>query len=657
MRSPCLQLLFVLALLLALLGIQLSGSASEIKATPGLSIKTHFRHSNGELRTPNWSYRSVPTWEPLSRRTVGTVGTGPGINAPSSARSNDLQFVSPTIILPVSSPTIPSNRLWEQSGLGSPLGKSTSHDSSSKVTSTLLATPMIINPQTTSSSFITPSNPVAPGSVPSSTTGVNERQSSSATPILSVMTVDGNVWSYSATFISSQASITAVSTSEETNAAGAVFGIINFPGTGGRGWKFPCMISCGSGFSLPGPPPGFGALGGEELGGIGGLGGNGGASGGAGGAGDVGSSGGGGGSNDNDSKTEDNKNDNEDENESQSQTKPTNTNSFSTSTSETYCPGCEATSTEILTDPSENGWAPTGSSHVTLPTVTLVTNEGFIHPEFILNTAQEFSQMSLMDRKIAAQYTKPLSTLVTSVTSASTWNSAQRKQLVSASNSIVSELRTVSAVSSTSLTSLPSTSIIQPEAFPSIPGATSAVEPPILSTPIPDTQPSASLPPTIIQEQPLITATRGECNLSPCAGISRDEALKRVKKFCSTKATINSKTTVVTSTASLTGLVTQPSKDAGQYVSTDLFMAIELDGKDDRCTTAEYVNGPKTEQAALGPYDYVNDPVGPNELCMTMMQTALDHYTTIAKQGGTQIANCISWSVLVTNSVTRCRAA
>ncbi|KAH9214639.1 hypothetical protein DL95DRAFT_461919 [Leptodontidium sp. 2 PMI_412] len=703
MRSPCVQLLFVLVLLFALLGIQFTIPTSRVNAISDLSLKTDSTHFDGESPKPNWSYRTFLTFNPVDRRTVGT-----GLQAPSSASSNGLQLASPVNALPLSSPTLSPTSLGGQPSLSSLAGKPSISDSSPSIgTPVFPPTPVIANSQTAPSSAVAPTNPVGPGFIPSSTPDVTKVQPSSVTPITSVMTADGNVWSYSATFIASQTSITTISTSQETDAAGAVFGVINFPGTGGRGWKFPCLINCGGGFSLPGPPPGFGPLSG------GGRGGGGGAGGSAGGGG-----GGGGGSNGNDSTNEDDKNDNEDERKSGSQTDSTTTDTTSTSssssacssqtasscaqtcppvsagssatcfetcilstgcsvtntattttetcssmpcqtivvttiggtvTSETYCLDCTSTATEVTTDPAESGWASKSSSYVTLITVTVVTEGGFVHPDFMLNTAQEYSQMSLMDKEIAARHTKPLSTLITSATSLSSSNAAQkvlsssRARPPPPSVSVNPELPTDTPIFSPSPVALPTTTTTQPNAFSDPPAAASSGTSPILSTSILAISASSSSSPTsqlqlaattsapvptaepITQERPSTTATRGECNLSPCAGISRDEALKRVKKFCSTRATINLKTTVVASTASLTGLVTLPTKDAGQYVSADLYMAIELDGKDDRCMAVEYINRPKLDEPALGAYNYVSNPVGPNELCMTMMQTALDH--------------------------------
>ncbi|KAH7412758.1 hypothetical protein BKA64DRAFT_659526, partial [Cadophora sp. MPI-SDFR-AT-0126] len=292
-------------------------------------------------------------------------------------------------------------------------------------------------------------------------------------------------------------------------------------------------------------------------------------------------------------------------------------------TSETYCPDCAATSTEIVTDPVESGWATTGSSYsyVTLLTITIATDYGFVNPEFVIDTALEYSQMSSMDKEISAMYhTKLSSTLITSVLPASSRSSAE-------------------ASLSTSLQVSSPSSIL-----------TSSLQP-VLQEPTPTPAPTGEPP---APEQLPITVTRGECNSSGCEGVDRDLALKEVKKFCSTEVTINSKTVSVSTDVVI--LPTSISKPVQPRLA-DLHLAIELDHKDDRCTAVEYVNLPIIQKPSMDPIDYEPRVVGPNQLCMDMMQAALDHCdtdTTMAKKGGKQIANCISWSVLAIDVGDKC---
>ncbi|PVH78088.1 hypothetical protein DL98DRAFT_656340 [Cadophora sp. DSE1049] len=734
MQPSIVHLLFISTIFLGVVILQLRNPVSGVNATSVISPNADSPRLDPESQKLSWSYRSVLTLEPVYRRAVGSE-----LDALSSA-SNGFQLLSPAFSL--SPPAITTSSVL---GSGQPSSSSSPVQSISSspptVPSTSPPTPAIANSPSPASSNFAPIDPVAPGNIHSISSDVTPVPQTSETPITSIITKDGTVYSYSATFVSSQTSVTTVTTSEETDAAGAVFGVITFPGKGGRGWKFPCLISCGGGFSLPGPPPGFGALGG-----IGG--GGGGSSGGSLGAG--GGSNGGGGSNSNDSVNENNRNDNENENEDeqksqrQSESAKSGTSSASSSTStssslqcstqtasscvqtcppasqgsisncfetcitstgcsisdaattttqscsslpcqtlvvttiggsmtsETYCPDCGATSTEMVTDPAESGWATTGSSYsyVTILTITIVTDDGFVHPDFMVDTALEYSQMSSMDREISARHTKQPSTLVTSVVSASASSSAQAilstSQLPVPSTPVSTTVPppTSTIISSPISTAKPSSGTAQSQGQSSLPASSLQVSSPsstktpnlqpILQEPAPTPSPIAK--PPVVEPLP-ITATRGECNTSRCAGVDRDLALKQVKKFCSKEVTINSKTAIVSSTASLTGVVTKPTSQVGQLNTADLYLAIELDGKDDRCTGAEYVNRPKTRKPPANGRDYVPDVIGPNELCMDMMTAALDHCdtgTTVAKQGGKQIANCISWSVLATNSFNKC---
>ena len=699
MQPSIVNLFFISAIFLSIAVLQLRSPVSVINARSIVSLEPDYNPLNAEPSKLSWSYGRVLTLEPVNRRAIGT-----GLDSLSSA-SNGIQVPSPETSVSLPATTTSSAIGTEQVTSNSAPAQSISSLPSTGASAS--PQPALNNPPSPAPSNMPPIDPAATGLDPQISFDVTSVPQTSEAPITSIITKDGTVYSYSATFVSSQTSVTTITTSEETNAAGAVFGVISFPEKGGRGWKFPCLVSCGGGFSLPGPPPGFGALGG--LGG----GGGGGSSGGGGGGGGGSSSGGGGGSNGNDSGNDDNKTDNEgedgDEKKSQSQSESTESETSLTSpsssqcstqtassclqtcppasqgststcfetcatstgcsfsdtattttqtcsslpcqtlvvttiggsmTSETNCPDCAPTSTEVVTDLVESGWASTGSSYsyVTLLTITIVTDDGFVHPDFMVDTALEYSQMSSMDKEISARNTRTLSTLITSVVTSSTSSSAQSipssSQVPTSSTPSSTKLPAAasSILSSSSPTVSSSPSSAQAQVPSSLPSSSSLVSSPSTTStsklqptpeePIPTPAPIAK--PPVLDRLP-ITATRGECSPSGCVGVNRLSALEQVKKFCSTKVTINSKTATASSIASLTGVVVLPTAQADQLKEAELYLAIELDSKDDRCSGIEYVNLPKMAKAPDSARDHIPRVEGPNKLCVDMMQTALDH--------------------------------
>ena len=72
-------------------------------------------------------------------------------------------------------------------------------------------------------------------------------------------------------------------------------------------------------------------------------------------------------------------------------------------------------------------------------------------------------------------------------------------------------------------------------------------------------------------------------------------------------------------------MVVLPTAQADQLKEAELYLAIELDSKDDRCSGVEYVNIPKMAKAPDSARDHIPRVEGPNKLCVDMMQTALDH--------------------------------
>ncbi|KAG4422679.1 hypothetical protein IFR04_004157 [Cadophora malorum] len=460
-------------------------------------------------------------------------------------------------------------------------------------------------------------------------------KSSNVEPIISVATIDGQALTYSATFILTAASLTAIQTATETESSGIV-GIIMFPGTEGRSWKFPCLISCDGGFSTSslGPPPGVGPLsessgggGGGGGGGDGGGGGGGGSGGGGGGgSGGGGSDGGGGGANQSNPDQKDNDNGNE-----------------SAANLAHALLDCASTPSSTSIPPATG--TQTGDSEATLWTITIVTNE-FINPAYTFDSALAYAAMQSIDND---QKTLRLSGLITKTsTSSSTATSSVQDSILGSSSASMLKLSSVdtqtSASSSTSNPAPTSTSKHSSLNTPPPISTPQSSKPPVSPSPTP-----SKVPTTTSAPPPHDTAaTYIDCSPIGCVGIKREDAIESIKSFCSHPAVINSATPTAILSFDFEGSKVRPTPVSGS-LKDNLIIAIEQD-TDPRCAEAEHkVSPPRGYQG--------NIVTGADGKCVKMLQSTLDNCNTdtvAGKLGGTVTTNCFAWSIFTGNTHGNC---
>ncbi|KAK0127224.1 hypothetical protein ONS96_006777 [Cadophora gregata f. sp. sojae] len=527
---------------------------------------------------------------------------------------------------------------------------------------------------------------------------------------IAVLTSAGLTVTYSATFISTAASVTGIQTATETDSTG-VFGIIMFPGTQVRSWKFPCLVSCEEGFSMQslGPPPGIGPLSGGFGGGGGGVGGGGGGGGAAGGGGGGGDSGGG---TDKSNPGKDNK-DNKNDSQSKKQSDQTKSDPTSSSATSSECITQTASSCKVICPTSASGDSSSACSTTCITNSGCsVTNTATTTTASCINSFECLTACSTTlggppvgcstyctDRGSSSSSTNmpPATRTATADSEATLWTitivtnlfvhpaytfdsalayaamqSIHNDQTTVRPSGLTTRVSTSSAVSTSSMpssalesSSVPSSKLssvrqetsISSSTLPPAPASkqSSLNSPPPFSTP-PTSESAVSpsptptkIPTTTSAPPPHDTAaTYIDCSPIGCVGIARDDAIKSIKSFCKSPTTLNSATPTAIQSFDFEGSKVRPTPITGSFPEL-LVIAIELD-TDPRCAEAKYSVSP--------PRGYDKSIVsGPEGKCVKMLQSTLDSCnvdTVLNKLGGTVTKNCFAWSIFTGNAHGNC---